>query len=101
MAKTNATAAYFVGLSDTGSHLNVCIDYANFNFLEEPTVYASPMLTKVLLYGNASPPAWMNTTANSMIIADFYIIDCPNFQNISLPLDHLANPARSKIYLGE
>lgn len=98
LASTTATSAWFVGLIDNGTHLNKCINYSNPDFVAQPKITTSPSLTKVLILGSANKPAWKGT--GTEIRADLYVIECPNFQNISVPLTHLDTPANVRVNLG-
>ena len=100
LAKTTTTSAWFTGFVDTGSTLQKCINYSFHDFVAQPRIFPSPSLTKVLVLGEANKPAWINS-AGTMTKADLYVIECPNFQNISLPLDHLQTPANTRVNLGE
>lgn len=101
LGKTNTTSAWFVGFeSNINGQLQKCINYTNFNFVEQPLLEASPMLTKVIMVGKATPPAYLNSTT-PRVIADFYLINCPHFQNISLPTTHLHTPSKLRVSLGE
>lgn len=55
------------------------------------------MLTKVLMVGKANDPV-TNTT---VILTDFFFINCPNHQKLSLPNDYMSNPSKLYINLGE
>jgi len=62
---------------------------------------ASPLLTKVLMVGKALRPN--NTAAGSgtFVRTDFYFINCPKFQNISLPNTFMQEPAFIRVNVGE
>ena len=100
LGKVNTSSAWFTGFSDNGTGLNKCINYSNHDFVTPPKIFNSPSLSKVFVLGVANKPAWMNSTG-TIIRADLYVIECPNFQNISIPLDHLQDPVNVRINLGE
>jgi hypothetical protein len=99
LGKTTATSAWFIGFTDNGTGLNKCINYSFTDFAAPPKIWTSPSLTKVMVLGVANNPSWM--TAGTTVKADVYVIECPNFQNISVPTDHLQTPANVRVNLGE
>ena len=102
LGKTNTSSAWFLGLEDVSGQIQKCINYSNYDFIEQPILEASPLLTKVLMVGRATRPN--NTAAGgsgTIVRTDFYFINCPTFQNISLPNTHMQDPANIKVNVGE
>lgn len=97
---TNSTSAWFVGLEETTTGIQKCINYSNTDFIQEPILQASPHLTKIMMVGKASPPSYTNSTA-PIVRTDFYFINCPTFQNISLPNTYMQDPSSIQIRVGE
>ena len=98
LGMTNVTSAWFFGMEEQadGSH-QICINYENHAFLEQPILETSPLLTKVLMVGKATHPIHNNT----FVRTDMYFINCPVFQNISLPNKFMSNPAKIMVDVGE
>ena len=99
LGTTGATSAEFVGFTDDGTTLKSCINYTKTDFVSQPKIFKSPSLTKVLILGEAPKPSYMGT--GNMVYTEFYLIQCPNFQNLTLPTTHFTNLANIKVNLGE
>ena len=102
VGKTNTSSAWFMGFEDVNGQFQKCINYSRHDFVVEPKLIASPRLTKVLMVGEATRPASMNVSGTgNIVVADFYLINCPTFQNISFPMKHMTNLPKLDIVVGE
>ena len=98
LGKTTPTSAWFLGLQmQVDGTYQKCINYSEKAFIEQPILETSPLLTKILLVGKATHPIHNNT----FVRTDFYFMNCPTFQNISLPNTYMQNPAKIRIDVGE
>lgn len=97
---SNASSAWFVAFTVSNDQFTKSLNYSFHGYQAQPAIEISPKLTKVLFFGMASLPAYLNS---STIVprADMFFMEGSSFKNITFPTKHLQNPTKVNINLGE